>query len=378
MRRFTSFAIGIALTGALAGGAHAQSQAEIAAKLNEDGKELMYADKYAEAAKKFQEAVARVPEAKYFVNLCTARLQEGKLDEALTACNAVELNNPTPDQKSRAEKLVIKINDEAKKQHLELHPGGGGGGNQNLEHPPGPGPGPGPGPVPGPGPNQPPSYAPAVGRPLGTNLVMATAPDNRYTWTLGIDLFGGGGRIGQADFYGTTLGGFRLKGDYLFDPGRRFGAQGYIQYTNFTKGSNDMPGVGQLTMVDIGVAVYKHFCLGQTPRLCVTPLAGLHLSTMSPEGSIDSTTGNQLFNYDSFGGRAELALTYAFGRRFEHALSLMGGANFYTPVFSGDPSGDLTVAEAGLDKGGATGYFGLGYTYRFNTPIGASPFVILE
>lgn len=368
MRRFTSFAIGIALTGALAGGAHAQSQAEIAAKLNEEGKELMYADQYAEAAKKFQEAVARVPEAKYFVNLCTARLQEGKLDEALTACNAVEKNNPTPDQKSRTEKLIGKINDEAKKQNLELHPGGGGGGDQNIDHPPGP----------GPGPNlPPPSYSPAVGRPLGTNLVVATAPDNRYTWTLGIDLFGGGGRIGQTDFYGTALGGFRLKGDYLFDPGQRIGLQGYIQYTNFTQGTNDMPGVGTLTVVDVGGAAYKHLCLGRTPRLCVTPLIGVHLSTMSPEGSIDQT-GAKLFNYDAFGARAELAVTYAFGPRFEHALSLMGGANLYTAVFSGDPSGDLTVAEAGLDKGGATGYFGLGYTYRFNTPIGSSPFIILE
>ena len=54
----------------------------------------MYADKYGEAAKKFREAVARVPEAKYFFNLCTSRLQEGKFDEALTACNAVEQEQP--------------------------------------------------------------------------------------------------------------------------------------------------------------------------------------------------------------------------------------------------------------------------------------------
>jgi tetratricopeptide (TPR) repeat protein len=371
MSRFTSFAIGIAMAAALAARAHAQTQAEIASKLNEEGKELMYADKYAEAAKKFQEAVARVPEAKYFVNLCTARLQEGKLDEALTACNAVELNTPTPDQKSRAEKLIVKINEEARKQHLELHAGGGGGGDPGVDpsRPPDPS---------RPDPSRPPPpYAPAVGRPLGTNLVMATAPDNRYTWTLGVDLFGGGGRIGQPDYYGSALGGFRIKGDFLFDPMRRIGGQGYIQYTNFSEGKNDMPGVGTLTVVDIGLALYKHVCLGSTPRLCVTPLAGVHLATMSPEGSIDDT-GAQLFNYDAVGGRLELALTYAFGRRFEHALSLMGGANLYSPVFSGDPSGDLSVAGAGLDAGGVTAYLGFGYTYRFNTPIGSSPFVILE
>jgi hypothetical protein len=106
MTRLSSLAMVIALTGALTGTVHAQSQAEIAAKLNEEGKELMFADKPAEAAKKFQEAVARVPEAKYFVNLCAARLQEGKLDEALTACNAVELNNPTPEQKARARRPI--------------------------------------------------------------------------------------------------------------------------------------------------------------------------------------------------------------------------------------------------------------------------------
>jgi hypothetical protein len=34
--------------------------------------------------------------------------------------------------------------------------------------------------------------------------------------------------------------------------------------------------------------------------------------------------------------------------------------------------------EAGLDKGGVLAYLGLGYTYRFNTPLGSSPFVTLE
>ena len=94
------------------------------------------------------------------------------------------------------------------------------------------------------------------------------------------------------------------------------------------------------------------------------------------------STGSQLFNYAAAGGRFELAFTYAFGRRLEHAVSLMGGANVYTPVFSGpssgDASGELTAAERGLDAWGVAGYFGLGYTYRFNTPIGNSPFIILE
>ena len=372
MTRFTSFAIGAALTCALASSAYAQSQAEIAAKLNDEGKELMYADKYAEAAKKFQEAVARVPEAKYFVNLCAARLQEGKLDEALTACNAVDRNNPSPDQKARADKLVSKINEEAKKQNLELHGGGGGGGDPGN---------PRPDPNHPPDPNRPPAYTPTVGRPLGTNLVMADKPDNRYTWTFGIDVFGGAGRVGQSDFYGTAVGGFRIKSDYLLDPERRIGGEGYIQYSAFTQGSNDMAVTDTLNIIDLGLAGYKHFCLGGTPRLCITPLGGVHLSLMGPGGD-SSVDGTQYFNYAGVGGRLELAFAFAFGQRFEHVVSLMAGANIYSPVLSGpsanDPSGNLSVAEAGLDRGGATGYLGLGYTYRFNTPLGSTPFVILE
>jgi hypothetical protein len=368
MIRFTSFAIVAPLVWGLSGSAYAQqSQAEIAARLNEEGKELMYADKYAEAARKFQEAVARVPEAKYFVNLCTARLQEGKLDEALTACNAVELNNPSPDQKSRAEKLTIRINEEAKKQNLELHAGGGGGGNPNVDphRPPDPS-------TPPPGP----TYTPAVGRPLETNLI-ASRPDNRYTWTLGFDIYGGGGRMGRTDYYGSALGGFRVKGDYLLSPANRIGGQLYLQYSQFGQGSNDTLMTSGLTVVDFGLAAYKDICLAGQSRVCLTPLVGAHLSTMSPEGSIDDA-GDKLFNYAAAGLRAEIAAEFAFGRRFEHVLSIALGANLYSPVFSGDPSNDLTVADAGLDQGGAAAYFGIGYTYRFNTPLGNAPFIILE
>src|ERR1041384_6265429 len=324
--------------------ARAETQAEIAARLNEEGKQLMYKDQTGEAAKKFQEAVARVPEAKYFVNLCTARLQEGKLDEALTACDAVDLNNPTPEQKTKAGKLSEKSNEESKKQNLELHAGGGGGGD------PGPTP-----PPPDPRDNRPPQpppprYQPTVGRPLGQNLVMASTPDNRYTWTLGAELFFGGGQIGQPDYYGSVVSGLRIKSDFLINPVARLGVQGYFQVSHLGAGSMDSSFVDTLDIFDVGVAGYKHFCLGSTPRLCVTLLVGVHLSLMSPAGEMDGT-GSQVFNYAGVGGRAEIALTYAFGRRFEHALSIMGGVNIYSPVLSGpsefDDSGSLSIEEAG-------------------------------
>jgi hypothetical protein len=368
------------------GTAAAETQAEIANRLNEEGKQLMYADQPAEAAKKFQEAVARVPEAKYFINLCTARLQEGQLGEALTACQAVDLNSPTADQKSKAGKLVERINEEAKKQHVELCATGGGGGDPGVRtgeggcstEPPRPD---GTPPPPN-GTAPPPRPQPAVGRPLGQSLVMATRPDNRYTWTLGIDLFGGGGRVGQPDWYGSSTAGFRIKSDVLFNPAQRIGAQFYVQVNHLDKGKDQMSvDVDSLDIVDVGAALYKHFCLGGTPRLCITPLAGLHLSLMSPANNTDGT-GSQVFNYAAGGGRGEVALTYAFGYRYEHALSLVGGVNVYSAVFSApsrdDESSLGSARDVGLDTAGAVGYLGLGYTYRFNTPLGSSPFVTLE
>ncbi len=73
------------------------TQAQIAAKLSKEGVELMYAQKYSEASARFREAVARVPEPKYFFNLCTSLFQEGKLVEAKTACTAVDVNRPVPE-----------------------------------------------------------------------------------------------------------------------------------------------------------------------------------------------------------------------------------------------------------------------------------------
>src|SRR5215831_7860251 len=88
--------------------AHA-GQAEIAAQLNEEGKALMFEKKYAEASEKFANAVARVPEAKYFFNLCMSRYQEGKFGEALTACNSVDKNGADDTLKTKSSKLIDKI-----------------------------------------------------------------------------------------------------------------------------------------------------------------------------------------------------------------------------------------------------------------------------
>ena len=374
MTRFTSIATAVAASLALTSSAFAQGQADLASKLNDEGKELMFAGKFAEASAKFRDAVARVPEPKYFFNLCTSLFQEGKFDEAMTACNAVDKNNPTPEQKAKTDKLIGKIQDEAKAQNLTLSPTGGGGGNPNL--PPDPN-------QPPPDPNNPnntppPNYQPVVGRAPSVNLVARQPPlMNKYTWTLGVDLFAGGGTIGQQDYYGSAATGFRIKSDYLLNPAGGFGAQGYIGITHFGAGEmQSAADVLTLDVFDIGVAAYKHLCDG-TSRMCITPLAGIQLALMSPAGESDGY-GEQVFNYSAIGGRLEAALHYGLGYRGEHVLSVALGVNAYSAVFSESMDAFLSAEEVGLDKGGAAGYLSIGYTYRFNTPIGRSPFVTLE
>src|SRR5262249_39477116 len=120
---------------------------------------------------------------------------------------------------------------------------------------------------------------------------------------------------------------------------------------------------------------YKHVC--GVKRLCLTPLFGVQLAMMSPAHEGDGA-GSQVFNYAAAGARVEAALSYALGRRMEHVISVALGANLYSQVLSEPTDGSFTSMEWGLDRGGAIGYLSLGYTYRFNTPFGASPFVTLE
>src|SRR3954451_753738 len=112
--------------------AHAQSsQADIAAKENEEGKQLMFENKYAEASEKFASAHSRVPEPKYFFNHCTSLFWEGKFGPALTACEAAN-KNADDKLKGKITTFEQKIRDEAKKQNVAIEPVGGGGGPGDL------------------------------------------------------------------------------------------------------------------------------------------------------------------------------------------------------------------------------------------------------
>jgi hypothetical protein len=369
----------------------AETQAEIADRENEEGKQLMFAKNYSEASAKFRDAATRTNEGKYYFNLCTSLYQEGKFGEAMTACNIAEKNAPDDKLRDKVAKLRPRIIEDAKKQGVDVTAVGTGGGGGDTNAPP-----PDPNnptnlnnPPPNGGNNLPPPNggngavvggpSTAVGRPPEAALFVAKKPEHNYAWALGGEFFGGGGRIGRPDWYGSSAFGVRLHGDYLVKPASKIGVQAYLGITHFDAGAMQDPLlVSSLDVFDLGIAGYKHFCpIGG--HLCFTPLIGLQLGLLSPAGSTDGE-GSQVFNYASLGLRGELAMSYAFGSRFENVISAMIGFNAYTKVFASpsDTTQGPPADTIGLDQGGAYGYFGLGYTRRFDTPFGSTPFVTLE
>lgn len=99
-----------------------ETQAEIAARFADEGKQATLNGDHALASSKFRQAVARVPEPAYFFNLCLSLFLEGKFDESLTACNAADRADPTPALKQKIDKLRAKILDEAQRQGIKLQP----------------------------------------------------------------------------------------------------------------------------------------------------------------------------------------------------------------------------------------------------------------
>lgn len=97
-----------------------KTQAEIAQQRNWDGEQAYNKKKYTDATPAFREAVARVPEARYFFNLCASLYQEGKYTEALTACGAVEKTGPTPALQKQTDRLIGWIQEDAKAEGRKL------------------------------------------------------------------------------------------------------------------------------------------------------------------------------------------------------------------------------------------------------------------
>lgn len=97
-----------------------ETQAEIAERSATEGQALFAQGKYAEASSRYMDAVARVPEPRYFYLLGQSKYREGKLAEALTAVDAAEKNNSNAALTVKIRELRTMITSEAKSQGIKL------------------------------------------------------------------------------------------------------------------------------------------------------------------------------------------------------------------------------------------------------------------
>ncbi len=336
--------------------ASAQTQPEIAAELNEEGKKLMVEQKPAEASKRFADAAARDPNPKYFFNLCKAYYFQGMLFEAMDACKNARNEKPPEALVQKISDLEGMIKDEAKKQGVDLS-------KPPATTPPGPDQ---PDPTVDPTQPQPPQPQPqpptTVNPRAPQGLYTVMAPRHEYVWTAGVDLFFGSANIDEADAYGDGAAGIRLRVDYMLAPALGLGAQGYLDFINVTAGDEDVSLGESLSIVNFGAAMYKHLCFG---KMCVTPLAGLQFAALDTQNSVSTDTASA-----AFGLRVEGSLSYAFGSSYQHAVAFNVGHLRYS-----EPADTDTLM---FQRGGGVTYVGIGYTRRFSTPFGSAPILGLE
>jgi hypothetical protein len=369
----------------LAGTASAQpaSNASRADALNNEGKAAMQDSNFAAASEKFHQAILLSPEGRFYFNLCVSLYSQGKLSDALAACKEVEAAGADPGLREKTSKMTNKIKEEIRKLGFDpdapttpttdpnnpttdpnnptTDP------NNPTTDPNNPTTDPN-NPTTDPNnpnnPTNPTGTQPAIVAPPPLSVIKSGVPEHQYTWTLGFELLGGTGKFGVDEAYSDAMYGFRFLGDYLVAPARQIGLQATIgvMHTNEDEDSGELG----IDVVDIGLNGYKHLCKG---RLCVTPLIGASLGLMQPS---EIESDDALL---AIGFRAEARLGYAFGTRFEHLLSVSLGFQGYTKAFD---SSAFDAETLGLDEMSAVGVIALGYTYRFNTPFGSSPFVTLE
>ena len=340
---------------ALPSSAYADNETDAAAA-NEAGKQMMIDSNFDGASKQFSIAISKSGLAKYSLNLCNSLLYEGRYDESLQACNDANTKSPDAKTAGKITKMIEKIRTEAHKANVTLfdeQPTVGPNPDPNNPNPnpnidpnnPNPDPNnPNPTPI-GPAVGRP----PAVGKPPAVPQIVET-PKHIYTWTLGGSLAGGSGTTADTN-QSINVAGLRLHGDYLFAPQIGVGAQ--LRIDLFTV-SGDYADSGSADLANVGIGIYKHIPLN---RIVVTPLAGLAGYTLSDAMTTDARiSGTALY--------AGVSVGYAMGGRGEHLLHASLDYNLAL-------SGTLENTSA-MFEGFSYGTFGLGYTYRFNTPLGSS------
>lgn len=322
------------LISALSVGASAQEpdDASRAEALNDQGKALFSEQKnYTGAADKFRLAIALVPDARYFYNLCAALERLERYQEAIDACDGVFAHQPRPElaQKTGAKSAAIR-------QLLR------------AQSPSPPATQPGTTPPVTPTPDQPATTA--------EEEVESEAPG--YRWTLGADLgLAVNSSVGLRE-YGRAGLALQIQAGLLISQKLRLGGLGYFALSTFPQ-RDDVVVSQPLTVTSLGVAAFWHKRLWK--QLHLTPLFGLDLTALS----VDTAGGVE--GYGTLGVRLEAAVEWRFPGGHHVLRAVPFALNHYFPA--GQITGDRAPAEDyGFDHGGNTWSILFGYCYRFEGP----------
>jgi len=349
-----------------------KSAEDRAEELNDQGKSLFAEQKFEEALGKFRQALVLSAQGKYYFNVCFTLSQLQRYQEAITACEAVS-------SAGGDDKLLAKTDTLLGNLRAQVQQSGGGGQTDTGGGDAGAGDG-GSGAV-GTGDGDTgqsgtAGVAPAGGTtgpggvgPMPAAMAQAAAaPRHDYQWSLGAQVFGLNnvsiGGSGPGKIYGDGGAQVRVSGDLVLDHQRRLGAQAYLAYSILPERLIDR--LSDLAIIDLGIAGNWHIPL--TQRFYLTPLVGAHLSFQGPADSPEV--------FVAVGGRAEVSFDWVIDEGGRHAVSALAGVNVYSRA-GGDSNG-FTAADYGLDSGGVTAVVGLGYTFRFQTPLGEFPVITLE
>jgi hypothetical protein len=356
-RLVTPIALAIFLA---AGPAAAQTPAEQADRLNQQGKQL-FADKdYEGAYNKFREAATLSPEGRFYFNICYALNFLERYQEAIQACEQVEAAGADKELIEKTQRALSSLREKAGQRPA----------TQPASHDQGPRP---TGPT---SPREPvrPGRPPPPARGPDPFVAGRASGEGSYKWSIGgtVGLLGNlsvgrevQGQGEDREVYGPGGAELRLFANFIVSEAARFGLQGSIGFGALSPGQ-DSDSDENLAIVDIGGAFFFHLPI--TRRIVMTPLAGPHLSVQQPqELSQGFITG---------GVRAEVGFAYVFGRSGEHAFSVTPAVNVYFPA-TGDVEGQ-DPSEYGLDLTHSTFALSAGYTYRFSTPFGSTPLITLE
>jgi hypothetical protein len=363
IRFVTTVALSAALASAPAVPAFAQTPAEQANRLNDEGKQLFAEKDFDGAYEKFRAAAALSPEARFYYNQCYALGFLERYEEAIQKCEQVEPAGADAALLKKTENALASLRQKvAAKQGGEARPVPAGDVRDGVDDPTGPGPS---GPPPAPQSDGPDPFISA----------RSAGPVDAYTWSIGGTLGGlanlnTGREVDNSqgldqEMFGPGGAELRLFANFIVSQPARIGLQGSLGVSALAPGENNDED-NNLLLADIGGALFVHLPLFR--HLYVTPLAGPQISVQQP---------NELSQgFVAFGARGELGFTYVFGRRGEHSFSVVPAINVYFPA-GGEVEG-LEPDEYGLDETHATFGVSAGYAFRFSTPFGTVPLITLE